>query len=220
MANDALGQVMLEVNTLAETLRSQRLGAQEATALLRAVMAEIDVAIFAFDSDSGWCWSIGRRTAARARTRRLDRPARRRPGLQHVARQPLHDSGSQLPRRRRPVGDPAHDVLAGRLAARAGGAVRPLAAAARAGAPGVAPADSRHRPRVEQLAGPDQVDRRQPRVAAQHASVRPTTGATTCAWARRHRIARRRARAGSPPPTPGSRGCRRRSRAAGRIRCR
>ena len=47
--DDALGQVMLEVNTLAETLRAQRLGAQEATALLRAVMAEIDVAIFAFD---------------------------------------------------------------------------------------------------------------------------------------------------------------------------
>jgi PAS domain S-box-containing protein len=47
--DDALGHVMLEVNTLAETLRSQRLGAQEATALLRAVMAEIDVAIFAFD---------------------------------------------------------------------------------------------------------------------------------------------------------------------------
>jgi two-component system nitrogen regulation sensor histidine kinase NtrY len=49
--NNALGQVMLEINTLAETLRSQRLGAQEATVLLRAVMAEIDVAIFAFDSD-------------------------------------------------------------------------------------------------------------------------------------------------------------------------
>jgi two-component system, NtrC family, nitrogen regulation sensor histidine kinase NtrY len=48
---DALGEVMLEVNTLSETLRTQRLGAQEATALLRAVMAEIDVAIFAFDSD-------------------------------------------------------------------------------------------------------------------------------------------------------------------------
>ena len=47
--NDALGQVMLEINTLADTLRTQRLGAQEATALLRAVMAEIDVAIFAFD---------------------------------------------------------------------------------------------------------------------------------------------------------------------------
>ncbi len=49
--DDALGQVMLEVNSLAETLRAQRLGAQEATALLRAVMAEIDVAIFAFDSE-------------------------------------------------------------------------------------------------------------------------------------------------------------------------
>jgi two-component system nitrogen regulation sensor histidine kinase NtrY len=50
-SSDALGQVMLEVNTLSETLRSQRLGAQEATALLRAVMAEIDVAIFAFDNE-------------------------------------------------------------------------------------------------------------------------------------------------------------------------
>jgi two-component system nitrogen regulation sensor histidine kinase NtrY len=49
--SDALGEVMLEVNALSETLRSQRLGAQEATALLRAVMAEIDVAIFAFDSE-------------------------------------------------------------------------------------------------------------------------------------------------------------------------
>jgi nitrogen fixation/metabolism regulation signal transduction histidine kinase len=51
VSDDALGHVMLEVNTLAETLRSQRLGAQEATALLRAVMAEIDVAIFAFDGE-------------------------------------------------------------------------------------------------------------------------------------------------------------------------
>jgi nitrogen fixation/metabolism regulation signal transduction histidine kinase len=47
--SDALGTVMLEINTLSSTLRTQRLGAQEATALLRAVMAEIDVAIFAFD---------------------------------------------------------------------------------------------------------------------------------------------------------------------------
>jgi two-component system nitrogen regulation sensor histidine kinase NtrY len=48
--NDPLGQVMLEINDLAATLRTQRLGAQEATALLRAVMANIDVAIFAFDA--------------------------------------------------------------------------------------------------------------------------------------------------------------------------
>ncbi|PYT34128.1 MAG: PAS domain-containing sensor histidine kinase [Acidobacteria bacterium] len=49
--DDALGEVMLEVNALAETLRQQRLGALEATALLRKVMEEIDVAVFAFDGD-------------------------------------------------------------------------------------------------------------------------------------------------------------------------
>jgi two-component system nitrogen regulation sensor histidine kinase NtrY len=48
---DALGDVMIEVNALGETLREQRLGALEATALLRTVMAKIDVAIFAFDMD-------------------------------------------------------------------------------------------------------------------------------------------------------------------------
>ena len=47
--NDALGDVMREVNTLGSTLREQRLGAMEATTLLRTVMREIDVAIFAFD---------------------------------------------------------------------------------------------------------------------------------------------------------------------------
>ncbi|HKP35726.1 MAG TPA: ATP-binding protein [Pyrinomonadaceae bacterium] len=46
---DALGEVMLEVNDLGATLRGQRLGAMEATALLNAVMSEIDVAVFAFD---------------------------------------------------------------------------------------------------------------------------------------------------------------------------
>jgi two-component system nitrogen regulation sensor histidine kinase NtrY len=46
---DALSQVLFEVNTLAETLKFQRLGALEATGLLRSVMEEIDVAVFAFD---------------------------------------------------------------------------------------------------------------------------------------------------------------------------
>jgi nitrogen fixation/metabolism regulation signal transduction histidine kinase len=48
-ADDALGEVMREVNTLGTTLREQRLGAMEATTLLRTVMKEVDVAIFAFD---------------------------------------------------------------------------------------------------------------------------------------------------------------------------
>ena len=49
--DDPLGEVLLEVNALAETLREQRLGALEATALLSKVMAEIAVAVFAFDDD-------------------------------------------------------------------------------------------------------------------------------------------------------------------------
>ncbi len=50
--DDALGQALVEVNALAQTLREQRLGALEATALLRKVMEEIDVAVFAFDAAS------------------------------------------------------------------------------------------------------------------------------------------------------------------------
>ncbi len=48
---DPLGEVMIEVNALVETLRHQRLDALEATTLLRKVMAEIDVAVFTFDED-------------------------------------------------------------------------------------------------------------------------------------------------------------------------
>jgi len=46
---EALGEVMVQVNEMAATLRAQRLGALEATALLRKVMEEIEVAVFAFD---------------------------------------------------------------------------------------------------------------------------------------------------------------------------
>jgi nitrogen fixation/metabolism regulation signal transduction histidine kinase len=47
--DDALGEVITEVNMLGEVLRQQRLGAVEAALLLRTVMAEIEVAIFTFD---------------------------------------------------------------------------------------------------------------------------------------------------------------------------
>lgn len=49
--DDALGDVVREVNALSTTLQTQRRGAMEATALLRTVMGEIEVAIFAFDSE-------------------------------------------------------------------------------------------------------------------------------------------------------------------------
>lgn len=47
--DEPLGDVLSEINLLGGVLQEQRLGALEATALLRTVMEEIDVAIFAFD---------------------------------------------------------------------------------------------------------------------------------------------------------------------------
>ncbi len=49
--DEPLGDVMAEINILSRTLQDQRLSALEATALLRTVMEEINIAIFAFDSD-------------------------------------------------------------------------------------------------------------------------------------------------------------------------
>ncbi len=47
---DAFGEVMVEVNTLSTTLHSQRLQALEADMLLNKIIAEIDLAVFAFDA--------------------------------------------------------------------------------------------------------------------------------------------------------------------------
>ena len=66
--SDALGLLLLELNSLGEDLRAQRLGALEATALLRRVMDEIDVAVFAFDG------SRALRLANRAGAGLLGRP--------------------------------------------------------------------------------------------------------------------------------------------------
>ncbi len=49
--DDSLGLALEETNALADTLRRQRLDALEASALLRKVMEEIDVAVFAFDAE-------------------------------------------------------------------------------------------------------------------------------------------------------------------------
>lgn len=73
--DDALGEVMREVNALSATLRSQRLGALEATALLRTVMEKIDVAVFTFDNEQKL------RLVNRAGERLLGRPSERSLGL-------------------------------------------------------------------------------------------------------------------------------------------
>lgn len=49
--DDALGAVAWEANALADCLWEQRLGKAEATALLRRVLAEIDIAMLGFDGD-------------------------------------------------------------------------------------------------------------------------------------------------------------------------
>ena len=68
---------MIEVNALVETLRHQRLGALEATTLLRKVMAEIDVAVFTFDEDQrAEARQPRRRAAARQPRGAAARPAR------------------------------------------------------------------------------------------------------------------------------------------------
>ena len=68
-SEDALGEVMQQVNAMSATLREQRLGALEATTLLRKVMEEIDVAVFAFDANRRL------RLVNRAAERLLNQPA-------------------------------------------------------------------------------------------------------------------------------------------------
>jgi two-component system nitrogen regulation sensor histidine kinase NtrY len=72
--DDALGLAMIEVNALGKTLREQRMGALEATALLRTVMDEIDVAVFLFDND------LKLRLVNHAGERLLDQPTERMRG--------------------------------------------------------------------------------------------------------------------------------------------
>src|SRR5215468_1298236 len=69
--DDALGEVVAEINELSQTLREQRLGAMEAGALLGKVISEIDVALFTFDHDSRL------RLVNRAGERLLAKPAER-----------------------------------------------------------------------------------------------------------------------------------------------
>ena len=73
--DDPLGEVLIEVNALADTLRAQRLGALDASGLLRTVMEEIPVAVFAFDQERRL------RLVNRAGERLLARPFERLIGL-------------------------------------------------------------------------------------------------------------------------------------------
>ncbi len=69
--DDALGLALHEANLLTAVLREERLRALESAALLRRVMAEIDVAVFAFDE------ALRLRLVNRQGERLLARPAER-----------------------------------------------------------------------------------------------------------------------------------------------
>ena len=125
--DDALGEVMREVNTLGSTLREQRLGAMEATTLLRTVMREIDVAVFAFDEHQRL------RLVNRAGERLLAAPLGT-PAGQDGARDlrlaaclegpPQSTFQGVFPGRRGPLGRAPHAHSRARPAARAGGDLR------------------------------------------------------------------------------------------------
>jgi len=78
-SDDALGLALLEINMLGDTLRSQRQGAMEASSLLRAVMAEIDVAIFTFDEVDAL--RLVNRAGERLLDQRVERLAGRQAGV-------------------------------------------------------------------------------------------------------------------------------------------
>ena len=52
VGDDPLAQVFMEINALERQFQDQRLGALEATNVLQRVLAEIDVAVMAFDEDA------------------------------------------------------------------------------------------------------------------------------------------------------------------------
>ena len=188
---DPLGEVMIEVNALVETLRHQRLDALEATTLLRKVMAEIDVAVFTFDEEHEL------KFVNRAGARLLSQPSERLLG-RRAEELDLDDclSGeaprvitTAFPGGVGPLGNPAQPVPPGRPAARAAGALRSEPAAARGRTAGVAAPDSRHRARDEQLARADQVDRRQPGDDRRARAAAPRLARRRAARTGRHRVA-------------------------------
>ena len=159
---DAFGEVMVEVNTLSRTLYDQRLEALEAGALLQKIIADVDIAVFAFDAalrlrivnKAGEALLGGTIETIAGPQRRRARPprdARRAVGPHH---------GARVSGRRRPVGDSPPQLPRGRQAARAARDLRAVARVARGRAPSVAAHRPRHRPRAEQLACADQVDGR------------------------------------------------------------
>ena len=112
--DDDLGLLYMEANGLAEMLRGHRLDALESGTLLRAVMAEIDAAVLAFDADERlvlvnprWGGAPRRPRGTAHRQAGAGAPRRRLPRGRHAPR--------ARAARRHPLGAPAH-APSGRMA--------------------------------------------------------------------------------------------------------
>ena len=175
---DGLGLALLEVNALSETLRSQRLRALEATALLRRVIEEMDAAVFAFDSDNRL------RLVNRGGERLLGQPVERLLGLDAASVGLAACLAGEWPRTLEPemtFGGRTGRYGVRRSTFRQGGRPHSLLVladlspgAARRRALGVAATHPRPGPRDQQLARAHQVDCRQPRQSRR--AARPLTG--------------------------------------------
>ena len=183
--DDGLGQVLTEVNALAEWLQRQRLTEVEASALLTTVMAELDAAVLAFD---------GRQALALANpaaARLFGRPVsdllgtvRRGARLRGTARRPADPIGQpRLPQCVGTLGGPALVIPSGRACASPRRAQRRQPHAARGRARRLAAAHSCAQPRAQQLAHADHLDRQQPRAVTSIADRSTMACVPTCARA-------------------------------------
>ena len=174
-SGDAMGEVMQQVNAMSATLRAQRLGALEATTLLRKVMEEIDVAVFAFDGEQQL------RLVNRAGERLLNEPAERllvdrrsMLGLsQYLEGEAQRTVQRTFPGRNGALGHQPQHVSRRRAAASIAGGDRSDAAAARRRIEGLAAAGARAGARAEQFARAHQVHRGKP---GKHPGARSSAG--------------------------------------------
>ena len=105
--------LVLEVNALERVLREQRLGAVEATNLLRRVLAEIDVAVVAFDAERRV--RLANKAAERLAWRTSDRQV-----TATLTASKLDSSDNVARRSRRLAARPENDGLVGATAAEVG----------------------------------------------------------------------------------------------------
>jgi two-component system, NtrC family, nitrogen regulation sensor histidine kinase NtrY len=103
----SMGDVFREVNALSTTLRQQRVQAREADALLRKVLAEIDIAVFAFDGRERLM------LVNRAGERLLDGAPAGASAAELGLDEFLHVEGRQIRARRFPGGSGRWDVWTG-----------------------------------------------------------------------------------------------------------